>query len=96
MSEGNSLILCTQNGWNIIHHACAGGHLHVLKWLLKNVPTLNQCDVLNLVAKVSEETHVFVDYFIHMCVYFGAKYITFALSIRKSTQLSQSRAIGSL
>ena len=31
----------------------------MLKWLLENVPILNQHDVLNLVAKVSKETPMY-------------------------------------
>ena len=58
----------------------------MLKWLLENVPILNQHDVLNLVAKVSKKTPMYeiVDDS-HSCVCICDKYRKFTLSMRKSS-----------
>ena len=35
-----------QKGWNVLHFACAGGNVEVLKWLL-TVSVLKTAEVLN-------------------------------------------------
>ena len=40
-----------QKGWNVLHFACAGGNVEVLKWLL-TLSVLKTAEVLNGKTKV--------------------------------------------
>lgn len=48
------MLLCfVQNEWNILHHACAGGDLEMIQWLIEQMPELQNGDMLNQKAKVN-------------------------------------------
>ena len=50
--RGMEYSLCDlQSGWNILHHACAGGSLEVLEWLVESMDRL-YTDMLNQKSKV--------------------------------------------
>ena len=41
-----------QEAWNVVHHACAGGNVEVLKWLFENVPEVKTAEFLKARTKV--------------------------------------------
>ena len=52
----DSIFVSTQRAWNVLHHACIGGSVEVLKWLIETFPGLDTDDFLNaktMVGKIS-------------------------------------------
>ena len=48
----NSNLYLLQKGWNVLHYACAGGSVEVVRWLLKNIPELQTAEALNQTSEV--------------------------------------------
>ena len=41
------ILVPLQKGWNILHHACAGGSKEILQWLVETVPELQSQEIVN-------------------------------------------------
>ena len=50
----NIFVSTLQGAWNVLHHACAGGSVEVLMWLIETFPGLNTDDFLNAKTMVGK------------------------------------------